>query len=71
MYRVDDLYKTHHKSLELEIINGKKGLNRLIKVPEAHRPGLGLSGFVRKYGKKRILLLGRVEIEYLSNYSIA
>lgn len=65
MYLVKDLYKKHGEGLGLEIIAGKKGLKRHIKVPEAHRPGLGLAGYLNNYAGKRILIFGKVEIEYL------
>lgn len=65
MYLVEDLYKRHGKLLGLEIIAGKSGIRRVIKVPEAHRPGLGLAGYLKSHALKRILIFGKVEIEYL------
>jgi HPr kinase/phosphorylase len=65
MFRVEDLYIRHGERLGLELIAGKKGLKRRILVPEAHRPGLSLSGFLKSHARKRILIFGRVEIEYL------
>lgn len=65
MYLVEEFFKSHADTLGLELIAGSKGLNRRIKVPEAHRPGLSLAGFTHKYANKRILIFGRVELEYL------
>lgn len=65
MYRVDDLYKTHGKRLGLELVAGKDGMQRGIPIPEAHRPGLSLSGYLKGHASKRILVFGKVEIEYL------
>jgi HPr kinase/phosphorylase len=65
MYLVEDLYSRHGKRLGLELIAGKAGMKRRIKVPEAHRPGLSLSGYLKSHADKRILIFGRVEIEYL------
>lgn len=65
MYLVEDLWKTHKTKLSLDLIAGEEGLKRQIKVPEAHRPGLILSGFVKSHAGKRILIFGKVEIEYL------
>ncbi len=65
MYLVEDLYKRHGKRLGLEIIAGKSGIKRVIKTPEAHRPGLGLAGYLKSHALKRILIFGKVEIEYL------
>lgn len=65
MYQVKDLYSKHGQSLGLEFLAGKKGLNRKISVPEAHRPGLSLAGYLKSHASKRILVFGKVEIEYL------
>lgn len=65
MYLVEDLYKRHGERLGLELIAGKSGMRRRIKIPEAHRPGLSLSGYLKGHASKRILIFGRVEIEYL------
>lgn len=65
MYLVEDLFKKHGEQLGLELIAGKKGMKRRIKIPEAHRPGLSLSGYLKSHASKRILIFGKVEIEYL------
>lgn len=69
MYLVEDLYKQHGVSLGLECIAGKAGMKRRIKVPEAQRPGLGLAGYMKSHSSKRILIFGKVEIEYLHDLS--
>jgi HPr kinase/phosphorylase len=65
MYLVEDLYKQHGEALCLELVAGKGGIKRRIPVPEAHRPGLSLSGYLKGHAGKRILIFGKVEIEYL------
>ncbi|WP_068466826.1 HPr(Ser) kinase/phosphatase [Candidatus Protochlamydia phocaeensis] len=65
MYLVKDLYERHAKRLSLELTAGKAGMNRRIKVPEVQRPGLSLSGYLKNHADKRILIFGKVEIEYL------
>ncbi len=65
MYLVEDLYKQHGEELGLELVAGKTGVKRRIQVPEAHRPGLSLSGYLKGHAGKRILVFGKVEIEYL------
>ncbi len=69
MYSVQDLYKQHGERLSLELVAGQKGLHRPILVPEAHRPGLSLSGYLKGHAKKRILIFGKVEVEYLRDLS--
>jgi len=65
MYLVEDLYEEHGEALALELVAGKQGIRRQIKLPEAHRPGIILAGYLKGYAGKRILIFGRVEIEYL------
>lgn len=65
MYTVEKLFQEHKEHLELELETGEEGLERKIYVPEVQRPGLSLTGYLKHYAKKRILILGRVEIEYL------
>lgn len=65
MYLVETFFKCHGKRLGLELVAGAKGIKRPIKVPEVHRPGLSLAGYLKGHATKRILVIGRVEIEYL------
>lgn len=67
MYSVEDLFRHHSERLMLEIVAGKAGLTRQIKVPEAQRPGLSLSGYLKNHMSKRVLIFGKVEIEYLKD----
>lgn len=64
-YLVEDLYRRHGEKLGLELVAGRAGMQRRIKVPEAHRPGLSLAGYLRSHADKRIMIFGRVEIEYV------
>jgi len=65
MYTVQDLYDQHGLDLGLELVAGARGVRRRIKVPEANRPGLGIAGYLKNYASKRILVFGRVDIQYL------
>lgn len=65
MYTVEDLFKRHGERLGLELTAGKAGIKRRVKVPEAQRPGLSLCGYLKNHAQKRILVFGKVEIEYL------
>lgn len=67
MLLVKKLYDDYKSLLNIEIVAGKKGLSRKIKVPEAHRPGLSLSGYLKHHAEKRILIFGKVEMEYLQD----
>lgn len=65
VYKVEEFYQKHSQDLDLKLVTGDKGLKRTIKTPEAHRPGLSLCGYMRNHAHKRILVFGRVEINYL------
>lgn len=65
VYLVEDLYREHSESLGLELLAGKEGLRRRITVPEAQRPGLSLAGYLSNHAAKRIVAIGKVEIEFL------
>lgn len=65
MLEVADLVSRYNETLLLDLVAGEGGIKRAIKVPEIERPGLTLSGFLRGHSPKRILIFGRVEMEYL------
>ncbi len=67
MYTVQNLVDQFGQQLGLNLIAGKKGVTRPIKLPQAHRPGLSLSGYIKHYRNRRLLVLGRVEILYLKD----
>jgi HPr kinase/phosphorylase len=67
MYTVKDLFEQHGEHLGLRLVAGEKGIKRKISVPEAQRPGLTLTGYVKSHAVKRILVFGKVEIEYMRN----
>jgi len=58
-------YEKYRETLSLSLLAGDKGLTRVIRVAEAHRPGLSLAGYLKNYVNQRILLLGTMEISYL------
>lgn len=65
MYLVEDLFEQHGEPLGLTLVAGKQGIKRRISIPEVHRPGLVLSGYSKGYSGKRILIFGKIEIEYI------
>lgn len=70
MYSVQDFFDEHEKNLELVILTGKAGLKRAIRVPEVQRPGLSLTGYLRHFASKRILIFGKVEIFFLRDLDV-
>jgi HPr kinase/phosphorylase len=67
MYSVEELFEKHGTRLGLRLIAGKEGLKRMIKLPEVHRPGLSLSGYLKNFVSQRILIFGNVETLYLKD----
>lgn len=67
MYRVQNFIDEYGSRLELEIDGGASGLHRPILVPQANRPGISLSGYLKGYANKRILVFGQIEIAYLKD----
>lgn len=65
MYLVQDLFDRHATKLSLELVAGKAGMERRIRTPEIQRPGLSLCGYLKNHAFKRLLIFGKVEIEYL------
>ena len=67
MYRVSDLFKKYAEKLSLELVSGHGNMKRKIPIPEAHRPGLSLAGFLKNRAERRILIFGKVEMSYLKS----
>ncbi len=67
--KLSEFYKLHKESLKLQLVAGERGLDRCVELPEIHRPGLSLTGYLKENAPKRVLVLGRVEIAYLKDLS--
>jgi HPr kinase/phosphorylase len=53
------------RTLDLEVLGGRDGLERLITVPHTQKTGLALSGFDAYLRSGRILVFGESEVRYL------
>jgi len=62
---VGKFFKEHGAALELRLIAGEAGLDRVIREPTVNRPGLALSGFTRYFAYKRVQVMGNAEVYYL------
>ena len=62
---VNDLFQRKKEDLQLEVLTGDAGLDRIIPGPEASSPGLALAGFTKRFFSQRLHVLGETEIEYL------
>ena len=62
---VGQFYKEYGEALEMRLIAGEAGLDRIIREPTVNRPGLALSGFTRYFAYKRMQVMGHAEVFYL------
>lgn len=69
MVLVEDLLKSHAGYLGLEVIACGDQLKRKISRPEVQRPGLSLTGFMKKFVPNRLLVFGNSELLYLEELS--
>lgn len=69
MYTVEELYNQHGRALGLKLVTQEMDLKRAIIYPEANRPGLCLLGYLSHFAKKRVLVFGKAEIDYLKSLS--
>ncbi|UCG53120.1 MAG: HPr(Ser) kinase/phosphatase [Candidatus Latescibacterota bacterium] len=63
---VREFFDTNAKTLALEQLNEPLDGSLPITVPDIHRPGLALTGFMQNYLNERIQILGETEILYLN-----
>jgi len=64
---VGHFYASLKDKLKLDLVAGRKGLKKTIKVAEINRPGLAFSGYLKYFAFKRIQIIGKVEMTYLRN----
>ncbi|MBQ5399744.1 MAG: HPr kinase/phosphorylase [Treponema sp.] len=61
-----DLKLGGHDALNLKCIAGRRGLSRVLTIPDINRLGLALSGFFESFAHARVQLFGRGEFSYLT-----
>lgn len=66
---VREFFETFREPLEMEIVAGEAGLDRMIRERSLNRPALALVGFFTAFASKRIQLLGAGEMAYLRELS--
>lgn len=64
---VADFLSAGREHLQLELLGGEAGLNRLIGESTINRPGLGLAGFFKYFPEQRIQVIGLAEHAYLDS----
>ncbi len=59
------LYEHLSEDLDLEILAGKKGMDRAIRIARIQKPGLALAGYLDQLHRERVQILGATELSYL------
>ena len=63
---VKEFFENQQEAFSLEAVNGILDGALPITVPEIHRPGLALTGFMQNFLNERIQILGETEVLYLN-----
>lgn len=66
-FTIGDFYEAGKEKLQLSLLVGGKGLERVIEEPIVNRPGLALTGFYDHFAWGRVQLLGKGEMAYLKS----
>jgi HPr kinase/phosphorylase len=62
---VREFYESFRKELQLELVTGEAGLDKVIGEKSINRPALALTGYLKYFAHKRIQLFGAGEMGYL------
>jgi HPr kinase/phosphorylase len=52
------------ETFKLEVVAGREGLSRQIKVADMYRPGLEMAGYFAYHPRERVQILGRTELTF-------
>ena len=66
---VQDLLDRGHDLLRLRVFSAADRLDRVVREPALHRPGLALAGFFQHFAQHRIQVIGMAEYDYLASLS--
>jgi HPr kinase/phosphorylase len=64
--KISRLLEETDYGLELTLVAGQEGLNRIITSSRIQKPGLALTGFTEHLHPQRVQVLGNTEVSYLS-----
>ncbi len=66
---VREFFELFKEPLQLELLAGEGGLDRIIYEPSLNRPALAITGYYKNFAAKRIQLFGAGEMSYLGDLS--
>lgn len=55
------------EKFQFELVAGEEGIYRPITTSDISRPGIEMAGFFTYYPARRLQLIGRTELSFLSN----
>ncbi|UCF32112.1 MAG: HPr(Ser) kinase/phosphatase [bacterium] len=58
-------FEHNREDLHLEVLAGKGGMDRQIRIARIQKPGLALAGYIDQLHRERVQVLGQTEISYL------
>jgi len=64
---IQELLAEKETGLDLELLAGEGGLDRVVTIPRIQKPGLALAGYTTNLHPDRIQVLGSTELSYLAN----
>ncbi len=64
---VGQFYARHSSALQLKLIAGAQGMNRRITEGSVNRLGLALTGFYKYFANRRVQMIGKSEMAFLSS----
>jgi HPr kinase/phosphorylase len=63
---VQYLYEHNREDLDLEVLAGADGMERVIRIARIQKPGLALAGYLDQLHSERVQVLGETELSYLA-----
>ncbi len=63
---VRHFFDHHREDLDLEILAGRDGMARQIRIARIQKPGLALAGYLDQLHPERVQIFGETEISYLA-----
>lgn len=62
---VREFFNLYKEALQLEVLGGADGLDRIIYEPSLNRPALAITGYFKNFAAKRVQLFGAGEMAYM------
>ena len=63
MIAVNAIHEDQSFNLEVSLIAGRNGLDRVIEHPRVQKPGIALAGYIDSIRPNRVQVLGKTEVK--------